>query len=226
MRGAGHNFGIITSFESKIWPDNFKTYYVRSYQFSSSSLEALVEQVNIFQGNGTLDPVWLASFGLYTMNTTLSQTEASSSINSLCCGYAVCRGVFFSNREQATISWVFLYDGDKRGAAPALKPFDNLQPLSVEEVNVPYKTINDQVGGAVDSYLCEPNKTHIIGTANLQTYNVTSMRAIYDLYNQKISQHPSLGKTRVLVEGYSVKGVRSFKSDDSAYPLRDENILT
>ncbi|KAI1405306.1 hypothetical protein F4819DRAFT_501953 [Hypoxylon fuscum] len=201
MRGAGHNFGIITSFESKIWPDNFKTYYVRSYQFSSSSLEALVEQVNIFQGNGTLDPVWLASFGLYTMNTTLSQTEA-------------------------TISWVFLYDGDKRGAAPALKPFDNLQPLSVEEVNVPYKTINDQVGGAVDSYLCEPNKTHIIGTANLQTYNVTSMRAIYDLYNQKISQHPSLGKTRVLVEGYSVKGVRSFKSDDSAYPLRDENILT
>ncbi|KAK3178716.1 hypothetical protein OEA41_000853 [Lepraria neglecta] len=201
MRGAGHNFGIVTSFESKIWPDNFKTYFVKSYQFAGSSLDALIEQVNKFQGNGTLDPTWLGSFGLYTMNTTLSQTEA-------------------------TITWIFLYDGAQVDAEPALKPFDQLRPLSVDEVNVPYKVINDQIGGAVNGSLCEPNKTHILGTANLQTYNVTAMRAIYDLYNQKISQHPELGGTRVLVEGYAVQGVHSFKSDDSAFPLRDDNILT
>lgn len=51
------------------------------------------------------------------------------------------------------------------------------------------------------------------------------LRAIYDLYNQKISQHPELGSTRVLVEGYAVQGVHSFNSDDSAFPLRDDNIL-
>lgn len=78
MRGAGHNFGIVTSFDSKIWPDNFKNYFVRTYQYGGSSLDALVEEVNKFQGNGTLDPTWLASFGLYTMNTTLSSTEVRS----------------------------------------------------------------------------------------------------------------------------------------------------
>ncbi|KAL8731367.1 MAG: hypothetical protein Q9166_003459 [cf. Caloplaca sp. 2 TL-2023] len=201
MRGAGHNFGIVTSFESKIWPDNFKTYFVRTYQFASSSHDALIEEVNKFQGNGTLDPIWLASFGIYTMNTTLSKTEA-------------------------TIYWVFLYDGAQEDAEPALKPFDQLQPLSVDDLNIPYTSINTPIGGAVDSSLCEPNKTHIIGTANLQTYNVTTQRAIYDLYNQKIGQHPELGGTRVLVEGYAVKGVKSFKSEDSAFPLRDDNILT
>ena len=90
MRGAGHNFGIVTSFESKIWPDNFKTYFVKSYQFAGSALDALIEQVNKFQGNGTLDPRWLGSFGLYTMNTTLSQTEVCRSISSLRRGAAVC----------------------------------------------------------------------------------------------------------------------------------------
>ncbi|KAL8856457.1 MAG: hypothetical protein Q9178_006927 [Gyalolechia marmorata] len=201
MRGAGHNFGIVTSFESKIWPDNFKSYFVRVYQFGSSSLDALVGEVNKFQGVGTLDPTWLASFGLYTMNTTLSKTEA-------------------------TIIWVFIYDGAQKDAEPVLKPFDQLRPLSVDDFNVPYKSINNLIGGAVDGSLCQPDKTHIIGTANLQTYNVTSMRAIYDLYNQKISQQPELGGTRILVEGYAVRGVRSFKPEDSAFPQRDEYILT
>lgn len=76
MRGAGHNFGIVTSYESKIWPENkSKTYFVKTYQFDGRSLEALIDRVNEFQGLGTLDPAWLASFGLYTVNTTLSQTE-------------------------------------------------------------------------------------------------------------------------------------------------------
>lgn len=223
MRGAGHNFGIVTSFESKIWPDNFKTYFVRTYQFSGSSLDALIDQVNKFQGNGTLDPTWLGSFGLYTMNTTLSQNEVSSSISGFRRGAGLCS---VSNQKQATISWVFLYNGAQVDAEPALRSFDRLRPLSVEDINVPYKVINDQIGGAVNGSLCEPNKTHIIGTANLQTYNVTTMRAIYDLYNQKVSQYPELGGTRVLVEGYSVEGVHSFRSNDSAYPFRDDNILT
>lgn len=98
--------------------------------------------------------------------------------------------------------------------------------MSVSELSVPYNVINNQIGGAVNGSLCEPNKTHIIGTANLQVFNVTAMRAIYDLYNQKINQHPELSDTRVLVEGYAVKGVQSFASNDSAYPIRDENILT
>ena len=74
MRGAGHNFGIITSFDTKIWPDFFRRYYVRSYQFGSSSVEAVFEQMNAFN-KGILAPPWLASFGLYSMNYTVSTTE-------------------------------------------------------------------------------------------------------------------------------------------------------
>ena len=79
IRGAGHNFGIVTSFDSKIRPENFRQYFVRTYQFGGSSLNALIERVNRFQGNGTLDPTWLGAFGLYYMNQSLSQNEVSNS---------------------------------------------------------------------------------------------------------------------------------------------------
>ena len=118
------------------------------------------------------------------MNTTLSQNKVSSSICSLCYRATVNR---VSNWKQATVSWTFLYDSAQADAEPLLKPFDQLGPLSVSEVNVPYKVINDQIGGAVDDLLYEPNKTHIVGTAGLQVYNTTAMRAIYDLYNRKMS---------------------------------------
>ncbi|KAI0124765.1 hypothetical protein BJ170DRAFT_685647 [Xylariales sp. AK1849] len=201
MRGAGHNFGIVTSYESKIWPDNFKTYYIKTYQFDGSSLEEVVDQVNKFQGNGTLAPPWLAVFGLFTMNNTVSQTAA-------------------------TISWTFYYEGAAADAAPALKPFDDLKPLSVQEMDITYNEINNVVGGQIDSPLCEPNKTRIIGTAGLEVWNATALHAIYDLYNQRIDQHPELSYTRILLEGYAVAGVRSFDPDDSAYPLRGDNLLT
>lgn len=78
MRGAGHNFGIVTSWDARIWEDNFRTYFIRTYQFAGDSLEPLIEEVNRFQGNGSLDPVWLGAMGLFTTNTTVSETEVKA----------------------------------------------------------------------------------------------------------------------------------------------------
>ncbi|KAI4282898.1 MAG: hypothetical protein L6R38_002592 [Xanthoria sp. 2 TBL-2021] len=100
------------------------------------------------------------------------------------------------------------------------------QGLVTDDIDIPYRDINTPIGGTFNSSLCEPNKSPLVGNANLQVYNVTAQRAIYALYNQNIRQHPELGGTRVLVEGYAVRGVKSFKSEDSAFSLRDGNILT
>lgn len=109
---------------------------------------------------------------------------------------------------------------------PHFAPFDALDHVSRIEGNIPYKLINDAMGGGVNSSLCAPNATHVVGTAGLQVYNLTAEQQIYNLYNSKIAQHPELGDTRVLHEGYAVKGVRKVNPRDSAYPLRDDHILT
>lgn len=129
------------------------------------------------------------------------------------------------NTIQAIIVWVFAYAGPESAAAPFLEPFDALDPATMIDGTIPYKDVNDAMGGGMNSTLCEPNRIHVVGTAGLQVYNVTTERQIYDLYNEKVTEHPELGTTRVLHEGYSVKGVRDYPSEDSAYPLRDDYLL-
>lgn len=55
MRGAGHNFGIVTEFKHEIfdYPSGQDTYYV-SYMFTEGKLESFFELYNKLLGNGTL----------------------------------------------------------------------------------------------------------------------------------------------------------------------------
>jgi FAD/FMN-containing dehydrogenase len=64
MRGAGHNFGIVTSFETKIWPKNLDTWYYRNLIFTQDKLEALFTELNKLGGNGT-QPKELGHYGMY-----------------------------------------------------------------------------------------------------------------------------------------------------------------
>ena len=75
MQGAGHNFGIVTSFELKIYPREVQSWYYKNYIFTQDKLEPLFEELNKFQNNGTTPKLMAANFGIYTMNTTVSETE-------------------------------------------------------------------------------------------------------------------------------------------------------
>lgn len=77
MRGAGHNFGIVTSIEMKIYPAKVKSYYYRNYVFKGKVLEPLFQEVNKLHANGTLTSRMIGSFGVYAANPEISKTEVS-----------------------------------------------------------------------------------------------------------------------------------------------------
>ena len=77
MRGAGHNFGIVTSFELNIYPAETQTWYYKSYVFTGDQLEPLFQELNKFQNNGSTPKLMAGNFGVYTMNTSVSHTEVS-----------------------------------------------------------------------------------------------------------------------------------------------------
>lgn len=77
MQGAGHNFGIVTSFELKIYPREVESWYYKNYIFTQDKHELLFEEINKFQNNGTTPKLMAANYGLYTMDTTVSETEVS-----------------------------------------------------------------------------------------------------------------------------------------------------
>jgi len=80
MKGAGHNFGIVTSFELKIYPRLVDTWYFRNYVWKQDKLETLFTELNKLHKTGLTVKELAVNYGLYTMNATISTTEVSCHI--------------------------------------------------------------------------------------------------------------------------------------------------
>lgn len=74
MRGAGHNFGIVTSFEADIHPRDVDEWYIHRFVFTQDKLESVFEIVNA-QQMAEDAPVELMNYGVFTWNAEFSTTE-------------------------------------------------------------------------------------------------------------------------------------------------------
>lgn len=74
MRGAGHNFGIVTRFSYKIYDIPHPDWFFSTMTFTNDKLEAVFEALNTFGANGT-QPKEAVTYTLYTLNPEISATE-------------------------------------------------------------------------------------------------------------------------------------------------------
>ena len=199
MRGAGHNFGVVTSVDLKVHPLKYKTWYQKNYVFTQDKLEPLFEQLNKLNDGG---------------NQPLQMAEQSGT-------YALDPAV---NASEATITWQFSWAGEQADAEKHLAPFDALGPATTQNFTVPYSKVAEAAGSAVGQQLCDEGIARAVGPATLLRYNITTQRQIFDLYNKKIFVHPALNYTFVVMEAYSQQAVRAIDGASSAYPWRDENL--
>lgn len=91
--------------------------------------------------------------------------------------------------------------------------------------DVDYADLLVPQGTDSNSVSCKPGP-FVGSSAWLQTYNVTSQRQIYNLFNEKVTQNPDLAAgARVFLEGYSTLATQAIDPSTSAYPHRDEYLL-
>jgi FAD/FMN-containing dehydrogenase len=79
LRGAGHNFGIVTSVRYKIYDvaeDN--TWFVGKYAFTQEKLEAVFDVLNGFTDGGN-QPIELRHWTNFFRNTSLDTQDVSAS---------------------------------------------------------------------------------------------------------------------------------------------------
>ncbi|KAI0430779.1 hypothetical protein F5Y09DRAFT_355753 [Xylaria sp. FL1042] len=197
MRGAGHNFGIVTQFEINIFPQISPTWHYHNYVWRQDKLEAVFKALNDLQGVGKLPAKMGASLGQISINSSISTTEA-------------------------IISWTFAYDGPANEAEKLLAGFNKIPAVVSEKGDVSYPDL--LVAQETDSASASCSSQPYIGASvNLQTYNVTAQRKLYDLFNKNVALQPEIGAVaRLYYEGFSSIASQAIDAASTAYPHRDE----
>lgn len=68
MRGAGHNFGIVTSFHAGIHERTVDEWYITEFVFTEDKLESVFAVLNAQQENGG-QPKELMNYGVFTWDS-------------------------------------------------------------------------------------------------------------------------------------------------------------
>ncbi|KAI1470392.1 FAD-binding domain-containing protein [Daldinia caldariorum] len=198
MKGAGHNFGIVTSLKLKIYPKKIDTWHYHNYFWTQDKLETVLGELNKLQDNGKSPVLLGASYGQIYINQSISKT-------------------------QAMLWWTFAYAGPASEAEKVLRPFNKISAVHEEMGDVSYPEIVNPQNTGMASCGSAP---YAISTILLQTYNITTERKVYDLFNKNAALYPELGEaSRLFYEGYAVKGMQAVDPASTAYPHRDENHL-
>jgi hypothetical protein len=121
--------------------------------------------------------------------------------------------------------WI-LQEGTKSVDPVYTKPFHKLGPTTTDAGSGTYLDVPRWIGWDTEAAPCRHS-----GLANtrfpidIQSYNVQSMRKIYDLFASVTQKTPELNGSHFLFEGYPLKGVKAIPSESTAYPFREDNLL-
>lgn len=196
--GAGHNFGIVTSFELNIFPRGPDNWHYQNLTWRGDKLEAIFKALNKLHDNGKAPVDMAINFGNFLMNTTITDKEP-------------------------VIFWTFAYRGSAKAAKKHLAPFAKIGSVYQESGDVPYPQISVAQQTDENAFICQHGYTRVTATAGLQVYNVTAERQIFDGFTKRVASNPALAAGGVVLhEGYSTKAVQAQNRDDSAYPFRDD----
>ncbi|KAK6081581.1 FAD binding domain-containing protein [Seiridium cupressi] len=133
MKGAGHNFGIVTRFELKVWPREVELWHYHNCVWTEDKLEALFEESNKLHKDGNTPANMALNFNSFALNTSISE-------------------------DRAVIFWSFAYRGPADEAEEILAGFNAIEPVYDVMGDVSYPEISEVQTTAIDTPTCVGNE--------------------------------------------------------------------
>ncbi|KAI3390594.1 hypothetical protein diail_9111 [Diaporthe ilicicola] len=203
LRGAGHNFGIVTSVEYRIYdvePGQDRVWAYEEYVFKQDKLEVLFEWANGLFLNDVASPrpVELTHYGHFEFRPDVDS-------------------------ENPVIVFWLIWQG--RGTVPPsyTDQVRAMLPISITASTTDITGMNAVAGAAYGTPACaKGSASAMMFGVSLEKWNVAGLRAMLDIYS---TLPPELRKSFVLLEAYSTRGVEAVPDDDTAYPDRFNQIL-
>ena len=201
MKGAGHNFGIVTSVTSKIYPAIHTTYAIETLMFTGDKVHDLYQAANnhLLQ-NGT-QPVDIINWS-YWMN--IPQIDSGGPV----------------------VEFYIIQEGVTSVDESYTAPFHALGPIAATPNTGTYRDVSRWVGISLDGPPCQ--KT---GAANprfliyLPQYNPSAQVELYNHFAAATNASSPFANSLLMFEGYSMQGVQAVDETSSAYAFRGDNLL-
>lgn len=201
LRGAGHNFAIVTSVTLKTYDIKHRDWARETMIFTGDKVEAVYKTMHdsIFK-DGKQDPdvvVWS-----YMLNVPPVDAE-----NPVVIVYLFQEGVKAVDTKHSA----------------ALKA---LEPVSVEDAPGTYLDLAAWTMISMSDMPCQKlDAANLRFPLYLDTYDVSSVRKAYDMFAAALRETPEFAHSIFLFENYPVQGLRKYPSKDSAFAFREDSIL-
>jgi hypothetical protein len=198
IRGAGHNFGLVTEWEYRVY--DAPTDHQWSYEifiYSQDKLEALYELANkMLPGQPAEATHW---------------------------GYIV--QVAEIDPDHPILWFAIIYDGPTETAREYAKPLHDIGPIMVQAGegtlhDLAAVTFQDQDGAG-----CAYGLTSLRYPIGLKSYNVAAVRKVYNHIDETFKKVPEIAGSFFLLEGYSTQAVQAVDAASTAFPHREDEIL-
>ncbi|KZL87808.1 fad-dependent oxygenase [Colletotrichum incanum] len=197
LRGAGHNFGIVTEWQYRVYDIKNSKWFYEIFIFLGDQLEEVFELTNKMMK--TQPPE--ATYWIYFVNIP----EIDS--------------------EHPIIWYAVIYDGPVDKAMNFTGPLHDIQHVSIEKGLAPMPDLASLTFMGSESIGCAKGFTGLRFPIGLKSHDLPAVRRVFDDIAGISNRVPELSGSFFLLEGYSTQGVKAIDEKASAFPHRDDNIL-
>ncbi|CAI0650511.1 unnamed protein product [Colletotrichum noveboracense] len=201
VKGAGHNFGIVTSVNVKVYDIEHSNWAVETLIFSGEKVEEVYQAANDhLLKNGT------QSADVVNWSYWLNNPDADA--------------------ENPIILFWIIQEGVDVVDSTYTQPFLDIGPISTTPTAGTYLDLATWTGIDLDAIPCQK-----AGLNNprfpiyVESYNVTAQRQAYDLFAANVKSDSPFYNSLFMFEGYSNEGVKAVDSDSTAFAFREDNLL-
>ncbi|KAL4878837.1 hypothetical protein BJY04DRAFT_208969 [Aspergillus karnatakaensis] len=199
LRGAGHNFGIVTSVTSKIYDvphDGLWAY--EQLLFNGDHVEELFERFN------ELLKTQPPGFLVWTYLLRVPPLDPDEP-------------VYLAN---------FMQEGVKEIDYELIDPFRELSDLpALNKTTGLYTDIPRWITTDVDSRGCAKEENKVRFPIGFPKYNPEAQREFYHVFAEGTAEDSLFNASMVLLEQYSSDGVKAVPSNSTAFPDRNDDLL-
>ncbi|KAI2624769.1 putative FAD-dependent oxygenase [Xylaria nigripes] len=199
LKGAGQNFGIVTSVTTKVYDIEYSDWAIETMIFKGNDVEAVYEAANQHFSNA---PAHVINWS-YWLNMLELDTEKPVIL-------------FYIIQEGVTV------------VDPAYtSPFRAIGPVSSEAMSGTYQDLAAWTGISLDSPPCQ--KAGLANPRfpiYLQEYDVAAQREAYDMFAANVGGANSPYNASIFMfEAYPQQGVRAIGGNSTAFAFRDDSLL-